>query len=387
MTANSKAKTCRQLVALLGGAFLVAGTVAAAGLSKGEHMTAIVVKPEKSATLPELMTNLRSERLIYVGETHTSVADHQVQLDVLRGMAARPEGLVIGVEWFQQPFQAVLDDFIAGRIDEAEMLRRTEYFDRWRFDYRLYRPIMQFARDKGIPVIALNAPAELTSAIGRVGINALPPELRKQLPDSYDVSDSDYEAALREVFLSHNRGDDQDSFQRFTEVQLTWDESMAQRVADYLAENPAGRMLVLAGRGHVAGRNGIPNRVTRRVGIEGVTITSYDPGSRHFVDADFVVLVPDQQLPPAGMMRVMLDTTDEGVFIKGFSPDSPAASAGIEAGDRILSINGTPIRHFTDVKIAMIDQSPGNEIAITLERRGLLGGERTVSYNVTLAGG
>ena len=35
-------------------------------------------------------------------------------------------------------------------INEADMLKQTEYYDRWRFDYRLYRPIVQFAKDKGI---------------------------------------------------------------------------------------------------------------------------------------------------------------------------------------------------------------------------------------------
>ncbi len=352
-------------------------------------MLPIVVQTEKSATLPELMTKLRSERLVYVGETHTALGDHLVQLDVLRGMASRPEGLAVGVEWIQARFQPVLDDFLAGRIDEAEMLRRTEYYDRWRYDYRLYRPIVQFAKDKGIPIIALNASRELTSEIGRRGINEIPTELRSELPDSYDVSDKAYEAMLREVYNQHPSGDadgDDSGFQRFIEVQLTWDESMAQRVAEYLTQRPDGRMLVLAGKGHVNGRNGIPNRVTRRTGMRGVTISTFDPASRHFASADYLVLTPDQKLPAAGLMRVLLDTRDDGVFVSGFTSGSPAKDAGLKKGDKLLTINETPIRYFTDVKIAMIDQRPGSKIAVTLERDGLLSGARTLSYEIELAG-
>ena len=362
------------------------GMPAISGENKTDGLAPIVVQTQKSATLPELMTKLRSERLIYVGETHTAFADHMIQLDVLRGMASRPEGLALGVEWFQARFQPALDAYLADEIGEADMLKQTEYYDRWRFDYRLYRPIVQFAKEKGIPIVALNASAELTSGIRRHGINELPPDLRSQLPDSYDVSDRDYEAALREVFELHGRSDDEAEFQRFVEVQLTWDETMAQRVADYLTANPAGRMLVLAGKGHVAGRSGIPNRVTRRTGMQGVTIGSYDPASRYFLGADYLVLAPDQRLPPAGLMRVLLDTRDEGVFVKGFTPHSPAEVAGVEEGDRLLTINDVPIRHFADVKIAMIDQRPGDEITITLQRDGLLRGERTVSYKIELAG-
>ena len=115
---------------------------AVSGENELESLAPIVVQPQKSATLPELMTKLRSERLIYVGETHTAFADHLVQLDVLRGMASRPEGLALGVEWFQARFQPVLDAYLAGEINEADMLKQTEYYDRWRFDYRLYRPIV-----------------------------------------------------------------------------------------------------------------------------------------------------------------------------------------------------------------------------------------------------
>ena len=347
-------------------------------------MTPIVVEPAKSATLPELMTKLRSERLVYVGETHTAFADHLLQLEVLRGMASRPEGLAIGVEWFQKRFQPVLDDYLADRIDEAEMLRLTEYYDRWRFDYRLYRPIIRFAKDKGIPIIALNASRELTGEIRRVGINDLPAELRAELPDSYDVSDKAYETLLREMFEMHDSEDG--LFQRFLEVQLTWDESMAQRVAEYLKANPAGRMLVLAGRGHIAGRSGIPNRVTRRTGIQGAVIATFSPSDRAFNTADYLILANEQSLPPAGLMRVLLDERDGGVFIKGFSTHSPAEAAGVKAGDRILSINGASIGHFADVKIAMIDQQPGSEIELGLQRKGLLGGEQNVTLRLKLAG-
>jgi uncharacterized iron-regulated protein len=347
-------------------------------------MSPIVVERAKSATLPELMTKLQSERLVYVGETHTAYADHLLQLEVLRGMADKPGGLALGVEWIQARFQPVLDDYLAGSIDEAELLRRSEYYDRWRFDYRLYRPIIRFAKDRGIPIIALNASRELTSQISRVGINDLPEELRRELPDSYDVSDEAYAEALRETFDMHkSEGSD---FERFLEVQLTWDESMAQRIADYLTRDPGNRMLVLAGKGHIAGRSGIPNRVTRRTGIQGTTIGTFNPASRRFNSADVLVLATDQVLPPAGLMRVFLDERENGVFIKDFSPNSPAAAAGFKKDDRIASIDGSPIRYFADVKVQLLDKAPGDEVELEVVRSAMLVGKDTVTARFKLGG-
>ena len=294
-------KMARQTAAHVGGsmaAVLLLGVVMESDALADDGfpvMTPIVVQMENSATLPDLMTKLGSERLVYVGETHTAFADHLLQLEVLRGMASRPEGLALGVEWFQARFQPVLDRYLAGEINEAEMLRQTEYYQRWRFDYRLYRPIIHFARENGIPIIALNASKELTSEIRRVGINGLSEEMRAELPDSYDVNDKGYEGQLREMFKAHQSDDGM--FERFVEVQLTWDETMAQHVADYLKSNPGGRILVLAGKGHIGGRSGIPNRVTRRTGIEGKSIASFNPASRVFNTADYLVLANEQSLP------------------------------------------------------------------------------------------
>lgn len=352
-------------------------------------MTPIVVQMDKSATVPELMSKLRDERLLYVGETHTAFADHLLQLEVLRGMADRPQGLAIGVEWFQARFQPVLDRYLAGEIDEAEMLRQTEYYQRWRFDYRLYRPIIRFAKENGIRIIALNASRELTDGIRRSGINGLPKDLRDELPDSYDVNDKEYEAQLREMFKVHQarmRRSDEAAFERFVEIQLTWDETMAQHVAEYLDSKPDGRILVLAGKGHVGGRSGIPNRVTRRTGLAGKTIASFSPASRMFNTADYLVLANEQTLPPAGLMRVMLDNREEGVFVDGFTHGSPAKAAGLEKGDRITAINGDPIRHFADVKIAMIDKRPGSDIEVTLKRDRLIGSDKVETVSFQLVG-
>lgn len=85
--------------------------------------------------------------------------DYLNQLEVIRGLHARRRAIAIGMEQFQQPFQGVLDDYVAGASPEREMLEGTEYFERWRFGYRLLAHRLRYAREHGIPVVALNVPA------------------------------------------------------------------------------------------------------------------------------------------------------------------------------------------------------------------------------------
>ena len=89
---------------------------------------------------------------------------------------------------------------------------------------------------------------------------------------------------------------------------------MAQRVAAYLQQHPAGRILVLASKGHVSTRAGIPARVTRRTGIRRTTIATFSPSRRHSPTRPTPGAGKRRNPPPAGLMGVFLDEREDGVF-------------------------------------------------------------------------
>lgn len=347
-------------------------------------MDPIFVDARKTATLQEALSRAEAKRLVYVGETHTSYADHQLQLRVLEAMHAQGGKLALGVEWFQRPFQDVLDRYIAGEIDEATMLSEAEYFSRWRFDYRLYREILRFAREKGIRVLALNADRDLTDAVRKQGLAGMPPLQRERLPADYDFDNPGYEQQIKAVFKLHEKrfADDEKAFRRFLEVQLTWDETMAETAARYLDADPEARILVLAGRGHIH-REAIPKRVTRRTGLQGLTIASYQPGSP-FEAPDFFVLQPEQQLPPKGLIGVGLEERKGGVFITSISEASNAGEAGMREGDRLLSIEDRFIDTYADVQVAMMGRAPGEKLLLKVHREGFFGLSEDRDLEVTL---
>jgi len=341
---------------------------------------ALVIEPALSPGLPQLLARLRDQRLVYVGEVHDRNADHRLQLAVLQALP--PDRVALGVEWFQARFQSALDDYIGGRITEEEMLRRTEYFTRWRFDYRLYRPIIRYAREHHIPIIALNASRELTDAIRDRGIAGLPPSLRDELPESYDFGDHEYDRILHRVFSQHPR--EEREFPRFREVQLTWDESMAQRIAAYLKDHPERQMVVMAGRGHIAGRHGIPNRVTRRSGIRGVVVLRPVDDEPPRGQADYLVLSEERPLPPRGLIGALLDIADGRVVIKGFTPGSAGRAAGLREGDHIVAVNGREITDYTSFKLGTLGLGPGERLRLTVARQGTDGEARRQTLVVTL---
>ncbi len=319
--------------------------------------------------LAHILPDLAGKRVVYVGERHDRYGDHLNQLAVIRGLYARHPSLAIGVEYIQQPFQPYLDAYIAGRIDEKTFLRSVEYYSRWRFDYRLYRPIFRFARERHIPMVALNVPREITDQVSAKGIAGVRGQDKAGLPGSISRSDAGYRQHLESVYERHPHRPDS-HFENFYEVQLVWDEGMAERAARYLRAHPDSPMVILAGAGHVAHGSGIPKRLERRIDVDSaIVLNGLDNGIDPTL-GDYLLTVPDQTLPPPGRLGIYMEERDNAVFVSGFAQDSAAQAAGLQEGDRIIAVAGAPVHSAADVKIALLDGRPGDVVSVTVRRAG-----------------
>ncbi|MCP4993823.1 MAG: PDZ domain-containing protein [Gammaproteobacteria bacterium] len=333
--------------------------------------------------LADIIPKLATKRVLYVGETHDRYEHHLNQLEIIKRLYQKSPEMAIGMEFFQQPFQSVLDDYIAGRIDDRELLKRSEWFDRWRYDYRLYQPIFQFARERGIPMIALNLSKEIIGRISEVGIEGLDADERSQVPDDIDNSDQVYQARLRAIYDQHAYISNQ-SFDRFLDVQLSWDEGMAERAAQYLHENPERQLVVLAGSGHLMYGSGIPQRVSRRVPAPSAIVLPagmlrINPGI-----ADFLTFPEPVTLPQAGLLGVYMMSTDAGVEVAELSEDGAAIIAGLKKGDLLLRVNQADINKQEDVKLALMDMKPGDLVEVELQRKKWFSGSERKIYNFML---
>ena len=217
----------------------------------------------QSIDLDAFYALLRTKQVVYVGERHDQPADHAVQYAVLRQLHREEPSLAIGMEMFQVPFQEPLDEWSAGRIDETVLRRETEYDQRWGFDFSMLRPILEYARSRGVRVVALNAPREVAYAVAQGGVDSLDPAMKAALPE-LDLDDSEHRAMFDAEFDVGEHGAEE-TVDQYYQAQVLWDETMGARVAETLAEHggPA-KMIVFAGRVHVKRGLGIPDRAAKR---------------------------------------------------------------------------------------------------------------------------
>lgn len=329
---------------------------------------------------------LAARKVVYVGESHNRNEDHLLQLRVIRALHARNPEIAIGMEMFNRPSQPILDDYVQGKIDEWEFLKKSHYFEKWRFDYRYYRDIINFARRHQIPVVALNLEKEIVSKVFKDGgIEALAEEEKQEIPEERDLSLPGYRSRIGQAFGMHGaHGNQQGDLNNFLQAQALWDETMAESAADYLQANPGSRLVVVAGMGHTDKTNGIPPRVSRRLpGIEQAVVLNsqsreIDPGV-----ADFVLFSPPAPLPPAPLIGVMLEGTEAGLKVAGLAEEGKAREAGIRQDDIILSVDNEPVRELEDLKIPMFFKDKGDTVHLHLKRKGFWG-DRIIRVEITL---
>jgi len=336
--------------------------------------------------LDRIVSDLTRSRVIFVGEIHANYAHHLLQLAVIKKLTKAGVDLVIGMEMFQQPAQAALDRYISGEITENEMLEQTEWFDRWKYDYRLYQPVVSYAAQRGIPVVALNVPQELVARVSEAGLGGLTDAERRAIPNAIDFTDKVYQDYLEAVYNQHGASQ-KSSFNRFIEVQLLWDEGMAEQAADYLLSHPEKTMVVLVGSGHVQGGHGIPNRLKRRMDIQTTTIL---PMSRFEFDtniADIVVFPGDFQLPSAGLLGIYMEQVESELVVVDLVEEGAAGKSGIKKDDIIRTIDQTPIESTADVKRLLYGKKPGDQVTVTIVRKGLFGSRNETTITLSLGGG
>jgi aminopeptidase N len=336
------------------------------------------VIPKKSLNLEQVMDRVAGKPVIFIGERHTNYEDHKVELDIIRDLYKRGKRFAIGMEMFQRPFQKVVNDYIAGTISEREFLKKSQYFRRWGFNYNLYREIIEFAKAKGIHIVALNLNGEIIKKVALGGIDALSPEEKKEIPQDMNLADYEYRDRLKKIYGSHPPGT---SFDNFYQSQILWDETMAHSAADFLKKNPGSQLVVIAGAEHIMYGSGIPERFKRLTGKEYTTLIN---GVFDEDIGNYVVFANSVTPPFSARLGVIVRKRDDRVVIENFSAESPAMEAGMKKGDALVEVGDWKIESPDDVRIALFDKKPYESVRIKVIRRRFLLGEKELEFNVNL---
>jgi uncharacterized iron-regulated protein len=249
--------------------------------------TIISTQKSTAVSFEELLEDLETSRVIYVGENHTSQESHKVQLKVIQALFQKFPNLAVGMEMFDHTYRDVLDQWSAGKLDQEDFLKKVHWYVNWGFDFSLYQDILDFIKKNHLRLVGLNIPRCIPPKIREGGIESLGEDEKKHLPQQIDLTNSAHRAYVKTVFEKHQpyfKGEVE--FENFYAAQSVWEDAMAEAVAQNLNNDV---MVVLAGNGHILFKYGIPDRAFQQTGAAFKTIYTASAGTEVEPDiADYI---------------------------------------------------------------------------------------------------
>ncbi len=345
----------------------------------------------------KIVAELAKKRVIYLGESHTSLPDHLLQLRIIQALRQRGLDLAVAMEMFPATSQQALDDYVLQQtdMDESAFLRASRWFNVWRYDWRLFRPLFNFCRAQAVPVFGINVEKEIVSKVFSTGnTDELSQEQLQTIAPDRDLMMEGYLERLRVVhgFHSATPHGKMNSLAGFVQSQAIWDESMAANIHKLLEKYPNKTLVVIAGSQHTRKDSGIPPRLLRRMKVEQASvlnISSDQPPADLKKQVDYFFLAEEQYLEAKGKIGVILKPEEDGgrkqIRITGISDSGKAAQAGILKDDILTSIGGQAVTTMNDIGIIMMDSRAGDRLQVTVSRKNAAGEQEEKELTVELS--
>lgn len=273
-----------------------------------------ILETQTGRVLPfsEWITNLERYDVVYLGEEHHNPYHIQAALKVLDQLVADGIEPTIGMEMFGWDGQAALDSFIATPQPVTnEFLEQVRWKQNWGGAFEDYAPLVTFARDRHLSVLAMNPPKPLIRRVVKLGLDQARQEAEWKpwrILQEDIVDDPAYRDRIVDQ-LKRCHGGTEEHYRTMYEASMVRDEGMARTLAIRQLESRredggARRMIVsYTGGGHVQYNLPVPRRVARRLDgdVKQTTIymTSFEPGKAADIQAlmqepiaDYIWLTP-----------------------------------------------------------------------------------------------
>ena len=113
----------------------------------------------------QLAQKLSQYDVVFFGEYHDQGEIHQAELELLQAIhKVKGEKLALSMEMFEADNQTKLNDFLAGSLSEEDFLATSRPWPNYKTDYA---PLVNFAKEKKMPVIAANVPRFLAAHVAK----------------------------------------------------------------------------------------------------------------------------------------------------------------------------------------------------------------------------
>jgi uncharacterized iron-regulated protein len=144
----------------------------------------------RKADYGDMLKAAKKADVLFFGELHDNPIAHWLEYEITSDLhSEKGKDLLLAAEMFETDNQMIIDEYFAGTIKESSFESEVRLWSNYKTDYK---PLLNFAKEKGLKFVGSNIPRRYASAVASGGFEALSllsPEALKYiapLPVEYD---------------------------------------------------------------------------------------------------------------------------------------------------------------------------------------------------------
>jgi uncharacterized iron-regulated protein len=207
-------------------AMSIAGFFGYSPTDAGEPKAYVIFDQQsRPAHFQQIVSAANRADVVLFGELHNNPIAHWLQLELTMALhKQRESGLVLGMEMFEADDQMKIDEYFAGLMAERNFRQDARFWNNYNTDIR---PLVEFARENKLRLVATNIPRRYAALVNREGFEGLE-KLSEEalrfvapLPIAYDAELPGYKAMLQMTGMPAHAN------QNFPKAQAVKDATMA----------------------------------------------------------------------------------------------------------------------------------------------------------------
>ncbi|MCG8328088.1 MAG: ChaN family lipoprotein [Chitinophagales bacterium] len=125
----------------------------------------------KDVPYKKMLKEAAKADIIFFGELHNNPIAHWLQLVLTKDLQEKSKkNIVLGAEMYESDNQQLIDEYFAGHINTKSFEKEARLWNNYETDYK---PVLEMAKEKGIPMIATNIPRRYANLVYRKGLDSL----------------------------------------------------------------------------------------------------------------------------------------------------------------------------------------------------------------------
>jgi uncharacterized iron-regulated protein len=228
---------------------------------------------KKETTVEQIAGELKKGEILVLGEQHDDSIGHLMEQKMFEVLYSKHNShVILAMEMFHRDVQYILDEYLAGQISEKNFIKEARAWDTYKTDYR---SAIEFAKSKGLKVVAANTPSRYANMVTRRGLESLN-ELSKAVRKNYlpplpvDTMKGEYYEKFLEAMGGHSMPG-----MNLYQSQNLWDATMSWSIVRALKKDKEGIVFMMNGRFHSDNHLGFVKRLTNDYNKKVTTISCF----------------------------------------------------------------------------------------------------------------